>query len=158
MVRCCRGGRASNWIAIDPALAQKARPLSSVTFDFVLSDFSWQCVPVNVEYLLCLALVATAPGKRGLKELLLKFLQGFVETNFLLQHFSHESIQYFFHTTPLRSAQPQRFCSNGSGFKSGAASRTDGALGDGVVSKRDKHSVVGAMFRRSRQSTGLSGE
>jgi hypothetical protein len=105
--------------------------LSPSTFDFVLSDFSCQCVPVNVEYLRCLALVAAAPGKRGLNELLLKFLQGFVETNFLLQHFSHESIQYFFHTTPLRSAQPQRFCSNGSGIKSGAASRTDGALGDG---------------------------
>jgi len=31
---------------------------------------------VNVEYLRCLALVAAAPGKRGVKELLLKFLQG----------------------------------------------------------------------------------
>src|SRR5262245_39523742 len=79
--------------------------------DFVLSDFSCQCVPVNVEYLRCLALVAAASGKRSLKELLLNFLQGFIETNFLLQHFNHESIQYFFHTTPLRSAQPQRFCS-----------------------------------------------
>ena len=105
MVMSCWGGRASSY-SVDPAFAQKARPLSSVTFDFVLSDFSCQCVPVNVEYLRCLALVAAASGKRGLKELLLKFLQGFVETNFLLQHFSHESIQYFFShdAAPKRTA------------------------------------------------------
>jgi hypothetical protein len=66
-----------------------------------------------------------------------------------------ETIQYFFHTTPLRSAQPQRFCSKWKLVLKVVPRR---ALGDGSSQSVIKSSVVGAMFRRSRQSTGLSGE
>ena len=58
----------------------------------------------------------------------------------------------FFHNnaTPKRTAE--RFCSHRNGFKSGVASRTDAALRNGVISKRDEHSVVSAMIRRSHHS------
>jgi len=44
-----------------------------------------------------LALVAAAPAKRGLEELLFEFFEGFVETNLLFEHFSNEGFQPFFH-------------------------------------------------------------
>ena len=44
-----------------------------------------------------LALVAAAPAKRGLEELLFKFFQGFVQAKIQFEHFSDERLQDLFH-------------------------------------------------------------
>jgi len=64
----------------------------------------------------CLALVAAAPAKRGLEELLFKFFQGFVETNILFEHFSNELLSQQCHpeansrTILLPSKWFQKWC------------------------------------------------
>ena len=79
-----------------------------------------------------LALVAAAPAKRGLEELLFEFFEGFVETNLLFEHFSNEGFQPLFQVVgreiPVwnlyrreRSLGQPHFCRGGRG-KAGIAS------------------------------------
>jgi len=66
----------------------------------VLSDFSRQCVAVNVNQFRGLALISSRPRQHRLEESLFKFSQCFVEPDSADQHFLNESFESVFHNAP----------------------------------------------------------